>query len=150
MTKVIETNPNLSPGQDYSVVAAGFAGGETPGLRLLLLYDTTPDPGLNSAKVRVVHAAPSAPAVDVHWTGPYQTLMNRMPVLASVPFGGASGYLSVPAGQYQARVTPAGTTTVAINSGRIVLPGNAIRTVIALDNEGGGTPFGAIVLLDRN
>lgn len=149
MTKVAETNPTLSPGQDYSVIAIGFAG-KAPALSLLLLYDTTADPGPTSAKVRVVHAAPSAPAVDVYWSSPYQTLANRTPVLAGVPFGAASGYLTVSPGQSQASVAVAGTKTVAINSGRLVLPQNSVRTIIAIDNKDGGAPFGAIVLLDRN
>jgi hypothetical protein len=150
MTKVAEVNPNLSPGQDYSVVASGFAGGKAPALSLFLLTDTTSDPPSGWAKLRVVHASPSAPAVDVYLTGPYATLKNRAATLTSVPFGAGSAYLTVPAGQYQARVTPAGTQTIAIDSGRLPVTANAIRTVIAVDAKGGGAPLGVIVLTDRN
>ncbi len=148
-TKVLDASPTLGAGQDYTAIAAGFAG-RTPGLRVLLLADTPGNPNDGATRVRVVHASPTAPAVDVFLTSPYQTLKNRTPVLAGVPFGAASGYLVVPAGQYQARVTPAGTTTAAIDSGRIVLPAGTSRTIVALDAKGGGAPLGAIVLMDRN
>jgi Domain of unknown function (DUF4397) len=53
-----------------------------------------------SAKVRVIHASPDAPAVDVYVNG------NR--ALSNVAFFTASDYLDLPAGTYQIQVTPAG------------------------------------------
>jgi hypothetical protein len=53
-----------------------------------------------NAQVRVVHASPDAPAVDVY--------ANGSRVLSGVPFKGASDYLSVPAGTYSFEVRPAG------------------------------------------
>lgn len=52
------------------------------------------------AKVRVIHASPDAPAVDVY--------VNGSRALANVPFFTASDYLELPAGTYQVQVTPAG------------------------------------------
>jgi hypothetical protein len=148
-TKVLEASPNLGAGQDFTVVAIGFAS-KAPALSLLLLNDASGNASDGQTRVRVVHASPTAPAVDVYFTAPYIARRNRPPVLSGVPFGVASGYLTVPAGQYQARVTPAGSSTVAINSGRLVIPQGAVRTIIAVDAKGGGGPLGAIVLLDRN
>jgi hypothetical protein len=148
-TKVLEASPNIGAGQDYTIVAAGFVA-KAPALRLLLLGDLAGSPSETQTRVRVVHASPTAPAVDVFFTSPYLPLRNRPATLSGVPFGAASGFLTVPPGQYQARVTPAGTTTVAIDSGRIVIPPGATRTIIAVDAKGGGGPLGAIVLLDRN
>jgi hypothetical protein len=62
----------------------------------------------------------------------------------------ASGYLGVPAGSYEAYVTPTGTTTVAIDSGALTLGAGQIRTAVALDAPGGGAPFTAIILKDLN
>lgn len=55
----------------------------------------------NSAKVRVLHASPDAPAVDVYINGD-RTLTN-------VPFFTASDYLDLPAGTYRVQVTPTGS-----------------------------------------
>jgi hypothetical protein len=52
------------------------------------------------AKVRVIHASPDAPAVDVY--------VNGERALSNVPFFTASDYLDLPAGTYQVQVTPAG------------------------------------------
>jgi hypothetical protein len=153
-TRVADVSPFLTPGLDYTVVAMGFAGGgKTPAFRLMLLVDANAEPLEGFAKVRVIHAAPSAPAVDIYWTKPFVALRGQLPVLTSVPFGAASNYLTVPTGkaaQYQARVAVGGTQTVAINSGRLVLNSQEVRTIIAVDNAGGGAPFSAIVLRDRN
>ncbi len=94
--------------------------------------------------------APGAPEVDVYVTSPFETLMGKDPVLSSVPFKAASGYLTVPVATYQARVAVAGTKTVAIDSHRLTTWANMIRTVIAVDAKGGGSPFELIILGDKN
>lgn len=50
--------------------------------------------------VRVMHASPDAPAVDVY--------VNGQSVLTNVPFFAVSNYLSLPDGSYNVAVTPAG------------------------------------------
>lgn len=50
--------------------------------------------------VRVMHASPDAPAVDVY--------VNGQPVLTNVPFFAVSNYLSLPDGSYAVAITPAG------------------------------------------
>jgi hypothetical protein len=70
--------------------------------------------------------------------------------LSNVPFKAASGYLAVPIQMYQGRVTVAGTKSVAIDTHRVPTWGGMIRTLVAVDNRGGGAPFEIIVLPDRN
>jgi len=149
-TKVAEVNVSLTGGASFSVIATGFAtASKSPALRLLLLQDILPI-DMTSAYVRVVHGAPSAPAVDVYVGAPFQTLRNLTAVLSNVPFGINSNYLSVPANTgLMARVSPAGTRTIAIQSGRLSLPMGAAATVIAIDATGGGTPFDFLVVQDR-
>jgi hypothetical protein len=60
------------------------------------------------AMVRVVHASPDAPNVDV-W-------VDGETVLTDVPFTAVSDYLSVPAGTYNIQVTPTGDTTAVIEA----------------------------------
>ena len=59
-----------------------------------------------------------------------------------------SSYLPVPAGTYQVRVTPTGTTTEAINQ-NITAPAGAVATAIAVETTGGGAPFSILLLVDR-
>jgi DNA-binding beta-propeller fold protein YncE len=88
--------------------------------------------------------------VDVYVTEPGADIATATPVLTSVPFGAASDYLSVPAGDYQVRVTPAGTKIVVIDSGSLTLAAGQVRTAIAVDSPGGGAPFDLLVLADLN
>ncbi|WP_136716009.1 DUF4397 domain-containing protein [Halorientalis salina] len=50
---------------DYTVVAAGELADDGEAFEVLVLEDDTSDPGGDSARVRLVHVAPDAPAVDV-------------------------------------------------------------------------------------
>jgi hypothetical protein len=106
-------------------------------------------PGMGMTKIRVVHGASTAPTVDVFATAPYAPLPNA-PTLTRVPFPFASDYLQVPSGVYQARVTPTGTKTVAIDSGRLPVMSNTVRTVVALDPTTPNGPFELLILPDAN
>jgi len=145
-TTVINVTPDLAAGKSYTALAVNPVATITA---LLLEDDRTP-PGSGAVEVRVVHGAPSAPNVDVYVTAPGADINTATPVLTNVPYLGVSDYLSVPPGTYQVRVTVAGTKTVAIDSGALTLDGNSIRTAVALDAPGGGTPFGLILLDDLN
>jgi hypothetical protein len=149
-TVIANLPATLEAGKDYTAIAMGYATGGSPGFEVVVLEDNNTLPANNGVKIRVVHGAPGAPAVDVYATTPFETLMGKDPVLANVPFKAASGYLEVPVGNYQARVAVAGTKTVAIDSHRLVTWNNMIRTVIAVDAVGGGAPFDFIILPDRN
>jgi hypothetical protein len=70
-------------------------------------------------------------------------------VLSGVPFGAISGYLEVPAGTYDVKVTVAGTKTVAIEALSFSITEGFLGTVAALDAVGGGAPFSLSVLDER-
>lgn len=144
-TTVIDAAADLAEGDSYTVIAANLVASIEP----LVLVDTRGRSPSGTASVRVVHGAPSAPAVDVYVTEPGADLSGATPALSGVPFKAASGYLEVPAGDYQVRVTVAGTTTVAIDSGSLSLGSGDRFTAIARDNQGGGAPFSLLLLDDR-
>lgn len=147
-TTVLSSGPvTLSGGSAYTFFAFGKVGAGT--LQIMGAGDDVAAPGMGMAKIRVVHGASTAPNVDVYATAPYAPLMGA-PALANVPFPLASGYLTVPAGVYQARVTVTGTRTVAIDSGRFPLMSNTSRTVVALDPATAGGEFELLVLPDAN
>jgi len=101
-------------------------------------------------KVRAIHGAPSAPAGDIYVTAPGADLSGETPALSGVEFGDVADYIEAPAGDYQVRVTLAGTRTVVIDSGPLTLASGQVRTAIAVDAAGGGGPFDLLVLADLN
>jgi len=145
-TNVIDETPTLDADEAYTVLAANFVAQ----IEAIVLVDDRTAPTTGNVRVRIVHGAPTAPAVDVYVTSPTADLETALPVLTNVTFGTASGYLTLPAATYRIRVTVAGTKTVAIDSGDVPLSSGQVRTVIATDNTGGGVPFGAIILADLN
>lgn len=79
----------------------------------------------DNARVRVIHASPDAPNVDVYANG------GR--VLTNVPFKAASDYLSVPAGNYKFEVFAAGTTANPVLTINADLKAGVDYTVAAVD-----------------
>jgi hypothetical protein len=145
-TTVIDADVTLADGADYTVIASGLAAEITP----IVLLDDNSTPAAGNARVRAIHGAPGAPAVDVYVTAPGADIETALPVLTGVEFGDVADYLEVPAGDYQVRVTPAGTKVLAIDSGMLTLESGDVRTAIAVDAPGGGAPFDLLVLADLN
>jgi len=144
-TTAIDATLDLADDTDYLIVAADKVAKITP---LVFTADRT-HPEAGTAKVRVLHSAASAPAVDVYVTAPGTGIASAAPVLSNVPFKAISDYLNVPAGTYDVAVTVAGTKTVAIQAPGLAVGDGLIATVAALDAVGGGAPFSLAVLDER-
>jgi len=145
-TTVIDADVNLVDGTDYTVIASGLVAAIEP----LVLEDDNSEPAAGNARVRAIHGAASAPAVDIYVTAPGADLTAEDPALSNVGFGDVADYIEAPAGDYQVRVTPAGTKTVVIDSGTLTLGSGQVRTAIAVDAPGGGAPFDLLLLEDLN
>jgi hypothetical protein len=145
-TSVINADVALSKDAAYTVIAVNTVASIEP----LVLMDDLASPAAGNVKVRLVHGAPSVGAVDIYVTAPGANLAAATPTLTGVPFKGVSSYLEVPAGDYQVRITPAGTKTVAIDTGTLTLAAGQIRTGIAVEAPGGGGPLSALLLADKN
>jgi hypothetical protein len=118
---VIDANATLVGGQDYTIAAVGAVAE----IRPLVLEDNNAAPASGKAHVRVVHASPDAPAVDVAVKGG--------PVLFSdLAFPSADGPSPVDAGTYDLEVRPTGTTTVALPIDDVALQAGKIYTVFAV------------------
>ena len=59
--------------------------------------------------------------MDIYVTAPGADLDAETPALSGVEFGDVADYIEAPAGDYQVRVTPAGTKMVVIDSGTLTL-----------------------------
>jgi hypothetical protein len=133
---VIEATLPLAAGKDYTVAAVGQVADIEP----LVLEDNNAAPAAGKAHIRVVHASPDAPAVDVAVAGGPILIEN-------LAFPTASNYLPVDAGTYDLDVRPTGTETVAIDINGFMAEAGTIYTVFATGLAGDGS-LGVLPLVD--
>lgn len=118
---VIDADASLAAGKDYTIVAVGKVADIKPAV----FEDNNATPAAGKAHVRVIHASPDAPAVDV--------AVKDGPVLFSnLAFPNAAGPSPVDAGTYDLEVRAAGTTTVALPINGVQLQAGKIYTVLAV------------------
>lgn len=139
----IRADVDLATDVAYSVFAVNLVAE----IDAVVLVDNLAPPASGDARLRLVHGAPSAGSVDVYISGPDDPLGE--PLLENVPYLAVADDLTVPAGTYRVRITAAGTTDVAIDTGDLPLQSGVAYTAVAADAKGGGAPFGAILLVDE-
>jgi hypothetical protein len=125
---VIDATLTLGAGRAYTAMAVG----EVAEIDALVLNDDSGVPADGQAHVRVVHASPDAPAVDIAVTGGDVLLSN-------LEFKEASPYTPVPAGSYDLDVRVAGTDTVALQLEDVNLQAGMVYTVVAVGFAGDGS-----------
>jgi hypothetical protein len=134
---------------EYTIAAIGEIGDDADqAFEPLVLEDNNSDPGGDTARIRLVHASPDAPAVDVTLASSGDALYD------GVEYGG-SGYVEAPAGDYTLQIR--GDTES--NDGNVVaefdvsLAGGEVYTAFAAgylspDDEPADTPFDLLVVQD--
>jgi hypothetical protein len=125
----------LEAGQVVTVWANGLLG-ET-GAKAFKLTPSL-DAAYALSRVRVLHAVPDAPPVDI--------FVGGQRVIEGIAFGSISAYLSVYAGEYPVEVRPAGGST-AVLSGSLTLEGGRSYTAAAIGLLN-GTPAIQLALFD--
>ena len=131
---------DLAAGVRYSVLAVG----ELAAIEPLILTDD-PRRVATNAKVRIVHASPTAMDVDIYVTAVGADINAETPTLENIAFKDNTGYLALPAGDYDVTVTPTGTKTAAIGPATISIADGGIYTAVARDPLPGAAEFGLIV-----
>lgn len=81
----------------------------------------------DTAMVRVLHASPDAPNVDVYLDDAI------VDALTDVPFGTISGYLDIPAGDHNVKVYATGTTSGPVIDADVSLSAGQAYTIAATD-----------------
>ncbi len=92
---------------------------------ILAAITAVPVSAAGESRVRVLHASPDAPAVDVYLDG------TKVDALVNVPFGTISDYLSVPAGSHQVTVYATGTTSSPVIDAALTFAAGKAYTVAA-------------------
>jgi len=119
-------------GRVYTVFATGLAGG-TPPLNAVAVIDS------GFARVRVAHASPDAPAVDV-W-------VDGAVAFANLPYKDVSAYAPLRDGDYFIQVTPTGLTAPVVIAASLDLAPEVDYTVAAIGELANIAP---LVLEDNN
>ncbi|WP_135854641.1 DUF4397 domain-containing protein [Halorussus salinus] len=146
-TVVFEGAVSVEAGTMYTVAAIGEVTEET--FEPAVYVDDYETPSDENATVRLIHASPDAPAVDVT-VGDGETVLYD-----NVSFGNASDYLTVPAGDYELEIRPAteendGEVVTTVN---VSLEGGTAYSAIAAgylspDDEPADTPFEVLLATD--
>jgi hypothetical protein len=129
-----------------AILAAGilFACGDDDGDDGQLF----PDASVATATVRVVHASPDAPAVDIYAAG------TDTPLIEGLAYGETSPPLQVAPGTYQFDIRPAGAapgSAPVFTTGDLVVPANVEITAVAagLLNGTGDQAFRVLAFADE-
>ncbi|MEY7851151.1 DUF4397 domain-containing protein [Natrarchaeobius sp. A-rgal3] len=116
---------DVAPTVDGLLAVIGEVAAENQPLQALFLDDDNSpvDPG--TARVRVLHASPDAPAVDVVVGETGDALFEN------VAFG-ESGYVEVPEGEYTLEIYPAGDRETSVFEVDVSLAGGTVYSAFAI------------------
>ena len=130
-TAVIDATVDLAADAAYHVAAVGHLADIAPAVFQVNLadFDAMGDP---MARIRVIHASPDAPAVDI-------ALKGGDVLIPELAFPNASDALEVPAASYDLEVRVAGTTDVALDLPGVVLEAGMVYDVFAIGMVGDGS-----------
>jgi trimeric autotransporter adhesin len=126
-----------------------FLIGPSAKIQSVLLTDGATNTTITTGdgKVRVVNASQTMGPADVYIVNAGTSLAGASPTFPNVAFGKATDYALQTIGDFQVFMTQPGTTTVLLNTGPLDLTQSQFKTVVALDELGGG--FNFIVLTDQ-
>ncbi len=120
----LEADLEVAAGADYTVLATGLL--DDGSLGLLPLEDDNTMPAEGDAHVRLIHASPDAPAVDVLVAG------TDTEVFSGVAFNEAAGPNPVAAGTYDLDVQVSPDGPVALSLPGITLQDQTVYTAVAV------------------
>ena len=144
------TSVTLTEDLSYTLFAT-VATDTTPPI---VAADTGVVPATGKVKLRVVHAAPSAPPLDVFLTLTDESLAGATPLIQPFTYGvGTSpdfpGYVERDPGEYRVRFTDQGTTDVVLDTGPVPMAAGQVRSVILFQSDSLGGTMGIRIIDER-
>jgi hypothetical protein len=124
---VIDATATFEGGKDYTVAAVGTVAN----IAAVAYEDDNSAPPAGQARVRVIHASPDAPAVDVKVAGTDSAAVEGL----EFPDG---AYVTVPAGGYAFDITPAGSSQVVFTTPELRFESGWVYTLVATGEIGKG------------
>ena len=109
---MLTTTLNFTGTSNYTLVAYGPVAEPT----VVLISDVRIDPGAGLFNLRLINAATGVSAVDIYATAPGANLDAAAPSIAGVTLGSSSGFVTLPSGNVEIRITPANTKEVIYDS----------------------------------
>jgi hypothetical protein len=133
-TALVSPTPTLTKRRHSTLVAYGAANS----LRAVALQDEEGDPDRNTARVRVLNAAPDAGALDVYLTASSEALADVGPVHAGTVVGEPTGFRTIDAKAWRLRVTAAGDATdLRLDIDGVTLASRQVATLVLAAGSGG-------------
>ncbi len=138
-TQVLSSTGTLSGSTQYTVVLAGFKANPSA----VQITDNNSASTSGNIEFRIIHASPSGTTpVDVYIVPPGTDITNVTPQVGGanpLAYTQASVYVSVAfaANGYAVIVTPSGNKVPIVNQ-NYTPPTGSIRTLVLVDNAGGG------------
>lgn len=130
-TPALQATLEVVAGKDVTVLATGLVGNGS--LALTIFEDDNSTPSGNNAHVRLIHASPDAPPVNVAVAG---TDTN---VFTGVAFRNVSPYVPVPAGTYSLDVKVNATGATVLTVPNLQLQARTVYTAVAVGLAGNGS-----------
>jgi hypothetical protein len=146
---------SLSGSTQYTVVLAGLVNGAgTNALAVLQKTDNNTAPTSGNVEFRIIDASPSSPGtVDVFIVPPGTDITQPAvtPQVSGLVYQQASpSYISLAAGTYSVIATTSGSKVPFISQDFPLPTAGMIRTLVLVDNTGGGSPPSWLELSDLN
>ncbi|MEW5924247.1 MAG: DUF4397 domain-containing protein, partial [Candidatus Zixiibacteriota bacterium] len=139
---VIDVDVTLQTDRDYTVFAIGNLDNIEPIYTLDVRTAIT-----DKAKVRIIHASPDAPNIDLKFDSGSGT-----PLFSNVPYKQISDYTEIDPGTYTFAVTATGSTDEVLVFDPITFGQGQVFTIIVLGtfDNADGYPLGIKVFFDNN
>ena len=112
-SNVIDTTLNVG-GADYSYIVYGPV---SAAVAILLQDSGFNKPSSGNIAVRLFNGAAGVGALDLYLTAPGVDINSTSATISNITFGNASGFATVPTGNYEIRVTAANTKDVVFDTG---------------------------------
>lgn len=120
---VVKGEVTLEPGTDYTVAVTGTA----EGVEAFVIVDDNQAPAPGEAHVKMVHLAPTAPAVDVR--------SGEHPLFDHLAYGETSDYIRLDATTFDFSVHEAGTEPILLEGENFRVDDGHVYTLFLMQQE---------------